>query len=229
MGKWISLKASDGHELSAYEAIPEGQAKGGLVIIQEIFGINAHIRGVVERFAKEGYHAVAPALFDRIEPGIELTYEGEDLQRAARLIVQLAPATALADVGAAFQRVHGEGIGAATVGYCYGGLMSWLSATRGSDEIGFTPRCAVGYYPGGIGKFAAEAPKCPVLLHFGAEDDHIGIDQVDAVRQAHPEVMVYLYEGAGHGFNCDARASFSPQAAALAMQRTLGFLSEHLG
>ncbi len=227
MGTWQKLKAKDGHELSAYVARPEGTPKGGLVVIQEVFGVNAHIRSVVDGFAKDGYVAVAPAMFDRVQPGVELTYEGEDIQKGVDLRMKLKDAQALADIAAAFQQVKGEGKGAAVIGYCFGGLMAWLSATRGK-QAGFEPKCTVGYYAGGIGKVAAEQPACPVMLHFGAEDDHIGKDQIDAVRNAHPEVQIFLYEGAGHGFSCDARGSYNPQAATLARERTLAFFEENL-
>lgn len=227
MGSWLKLKAGDGHELAAYEARPEQTAKGGLVVIQEIFGVNAHIRSVVDRFAGEGYHAIAPALFDRIQPGTELRYEGEDIQRGYGMRMQLQDKDALADIAAAFHHVEGT-CGAATVGYCYGGFMSWLAATRG-PEAGFAPKCTIGYYAGGIGGVATEEPTCPVMLNFGAKDTHIGPEQIDAVRQAHPEVTIYIYEGADHGFNCDGRASFDPEASSLASQRTLAFLSQYLG
>ncbi len=227
MGEWKKLKAKDGQQLAAYVSRPEGTPKGGLVVVQEIFGVNAHIRGVVDAFAKEGFTAIAPALFDRIEPGVELRYEGEDMQRAFGYYQKLKPETAILDVAAAFEQVAGEGAGAGVVGYCYGGLMSWLSATRGPVN-GFQPKACVGYYAGGVGSVATEQPSCPVLLHFGAEDTHIGVEQIEAVRNAHPEVKIYVYEGAEHGFNCDARASYNPEAAALARQRTLAFFHEHI-
>ena len=227
MGDWQRLRASDGHELSAYAAKPEGAAKGGLVVVQEIFGVNGHIRSVVDGFARDGYVAIAPAMFDRVQPGAELTYEGNDIQKGVALRMKLNDEQALADIAAAFHHVQDEGNGAAVVGYCFGGLMAWLSATRG-QQAGFSPRCTVGYYGGGIGKVANEQPSCPVMLHFGADDDHIGKDQIDAVRDAHPEVKIFTYEGAGHGFNCDARASFNPEASALARERTLAFFEQNL-
>ena len=227
MGDWQNLKASDGHELAAYVARPSGAAKGGVVVIQEIFGVNGHIRSVVDGFAKDGYVAIAPALFDRVQRGVELTYEGEDIPKGVALRMKLQYEQTLADISAAFQFVAGEGKGVAVVGYCFGGLMAWLSATRGR-QAGFAPRCTVGYYGGGIGEVAREQPQCPVMLHFGAEDDHIGKNQIDAVREAHPEVEILVYEGAGHGFNCDARAGFNPQAAALARERTLAFFDRNM-
>ena len=228
MSKWQKLKAKDGHELSAYVATPEGTPRGGLCVVQEIFGVNGHIRSVADGFAKEGYVAIAPALFDRIESGIDLQYRGEDMKKAVALLPKLDRETALLDIAAAFEQVSGEGAGAGVVGFCYGGLMSWLSATRGPAH-GFEPKACVGYYAGGIGTVAEEQPSCPVLLHFGANDTHIGQDQIEAVRSAHPEVEIFMYEGAEHGFNCDVRESYNPEAAALARRRTLEFFARHIG
>ncbi len=228
MGESLQVTAQDGHTLSAYIARPEGDPKGAIVVVQEIFGVNAHIRSVADRFAQEGYLALAPALFDRTERGVELRYEGEDMQKAFGLMQKLSPETALMDVAAAFTRLKQESSsGVAVVGFCYGGFLAWLSATRGS-ALGLTPDCCVGYYAGGIGGVAKEEPNCPVLLHFGAEDSHIGPEQVQAVREAHPEVEIFVYEGAEHGFNCDARASFNPKQAKIAWERTLAFLKSHV-
>jgi carboxymethylenebutenolidase len=227
MSEWIKLKAEDGHELSAYVARPADQAVGALVLIQEIFGVNAHIRSVADGYAKDGFLVVAPALFDRIERGVELKYEGEDLQRAYGLYQKLNPETALLDVAAAYGYAEQSGKGIGVIGYCFGGFMSWLAATRG-ESLKMQPSCCVGYYAGGIGQVASEEPSCPVMLHFGAEDSHIGQDQIEAVRSAHPEVEIYIYEGAGHGFNCDARASFDAPSAALARERSLAFLKSHI-
>ena len=143
--------------------------------------------------------AVAPAIFDRIEKGVFLGYGPEDMKKAYSLYPQLDGDKALLDIAAAYEYAQGTGKGVGVLGFCYGGLMSWLSATRG-ENVKMQPACCVGYYAGGIGKFAAEEPSCPVLLHFGAADDHIGKDQIDAVRTAHPDVEIYLYEGAGHAF-----------------------------
>lgn len=227
MGQLIRLQAKDGHELDAYRAEPAGSKVGSVVVLQEIFGVNAHIRSVADRLAEAGFEAIAPALFDRVERGVELRYGGQDFGRAFELMGKLDPTTALLDVAAAAAEVGTEQASAAVVGFCYGGFLSWLSATRG-PEIGFRPLCCVGYYAGGIGKVATETPVCPVMLHFGAEDSHIGKDQVDAVRAAHPDVPAYVYEGAGHAFNRDVDpGSFYAEAAALAWQRTLAFLKEN--
>lgn len=227
MSEWKTLKASDGQQLAAYVARPEGEAIGALVLIQEIFGVNPHIRRVADGYAKDGFVVIAPALFDRYEKGVELKYEGEDMKKAYELYQKLNPQTALLDVAAAYDAVRTEGKGTGVIGYCYGGFMSWLSATRG-ESVRMRPSCAVCYYPGGIGSVAKEEPSCPVMLHFGEEDDHIGKDQVDAVRKAHPEVEIFTYKGAGHGFNCDARGSYNPEAAKLARTRSLEFLKKHI-
>ena len=227
MSEWVKLKAADGHELSAYVAKPEGRAIGALVLVQEIFGVNAHIRGVADGYANDGFVVVAPALFDRYEKRVELKYEGEDLKKAYELYQKLDPSTALMDVAAAYGHLEPAGKGIGVIGYCYGGFISWLSATRG-ETLKMQPSCVVGYYAGGIGSVAKEEPSCPVMLHFGAEDDHIGKEQVDAVREAHPDVEIFVYEGAGHGFNCDARGSYNPEASKLARQRSLQFLKTHI-
>ena len=227
MSEWVSLKASDGHELSAYVARPEGEAIGALIVIQEIFGVNQSIRNVADGYAKDGFLAIAPALFDRFEKDLELTYEGDDLKKAFDLYGKLNPDTQLLDIAAAYEFLRPAGKGIGVIGFCYGGLLSWLTATRGED-LKMQPACAVGYYAGGIGKVAAEEPSCPVQLHFGASDDHIGSDQVDAVRSAHPEVEIFLYEGDGHAFANEARSSFVPTAADLARERSLEFLKNNI-
>lgn len=228
MSDWIKLKANDGHELSAYVARPAGEAIGALVLVQEIYGINAHIRSVADGYAKDGFLVVAPAIFDRFERGLELKYSGEDQKRAMELYPRLKPDTTLLDVAAAygFAKETGKGIG--VIGYCYGGLTSWLVATRG-ENLKMQPSCCVGYYAGGIGSVAKEEPSCPVMLQFGASDDHIGKDQIEAVREAHPEVEIFVYEGAGHAFNRDVDAAhYNAAAAKLARERSLAFLKTHI-
>jgi len=227
MGQVVQLKAQDGHELDAYVATPEGEPIGALVVVQEIFGVNSHIRSVADGYAKDGFLTIAPALFDRYEKGVELAYDGDDMKRAFEFYGKLDPKTALLDVAAAFAKAEESGKDVGVIGYCYGGFMSWLSATRGED-VKMRPACTVGYYAGGIGNVAAEEPSCPVLLHFGADDTHIGPDQIDAVRLAHPEVTIYVYEGAEHGFNCDQRGSYNPAAAKLARSRSLEFLKANI-
>jgi carboxymethylenebutenolidase len=227
MSEFVSLKATDGHELSAYVAKPEGDVLGALVVIQEIFGVNKSIRDVVDGYAKEGFLAIAPALFDRFEKGVELGYGEADMKKAYEFYAKLKPETQLLDVAAAFNHVKSAGKGTAVTGFCYGGLLTWLSSTR-AVELGIKPAAAVGFYAGGIGKVAEETPTCPVQLHFGAEDDHIGKDQIDAVRNAHPDVEIYLYEGAGHAFANPARPSYVADAAKVANGRALEFIKAHI-
>lgn len=229
MGDFVKLLTEDGVDMSAYVARPEGTAKGAVVVVQEIFGINAHIRSIADKYAAEGYVAIAPALFDRVQPGIELDYSPEGMTKAFALYPQLDPAKSLLDIAAAYHFAAKETPkGIAVVGFCYGGLMSWLSATRASS-VGMKLACAVGYYAGGVGRFATEQPSCPVMLHFGTEDSHIGADQVDAVRAAHPEVEIYMYEGTGHAFNRDPDPNaYNADAAKLAQERTFEFLRKHV-
>ena len=227
MSEWVKLTANDGHVLSAYVARPKSEPIGALVLIQEIFGVNAHIRSVADGYAGDGFLVVVPALFDRYEKGVELKYEGDDAKHAYELMGKLRPETALLDIAAAYELAKKAEKGIGVVGFCFGGLMSWLTATLGED-LKMQPSCCVGYYPGGIGKFATEEPSCPVMLHFGDNDSHIGKDQIEAVRSAHPEVEIFIYDNAEHGFNCDARSSFYPPAAALARERTLSFLKTHI-
>lgn len=214
----VELRASDGQKLGAYVAWPEGEPVAGLVVVQEIFGVNAHIRRVTDSYAKDGFLAIAPALFDRIEPNVQLGYEGEDMARARSFIPRLDMEKALLDVEAAVQyaaKSTGKKVG--VIGYCWGGTLAWLAATRLPVAV------AVGYYGGQIAKYVDEQPKVPVMLHFGTQDAHIPKAEVDKVKAADPDVEIYWYN-AGHGFNCDAGQSYSPEAAKLARERSLPFL-----
>jgi carboxymethylenebutenolidase len=222
MGSTVKLRASDGHELDAYVAQPDGMPWGGLVVLQEIFGVNQHIRSVADRFAQEGFYSVAPALFDRAERNIDLRDDGEDMQKAIGIARKLNIDDVVKDVDAALQYAgKATGKPAGVVGYCYGGTLAWLSATR------LAPAAAVGYYGGHITSFAGEQPRAPVMLHFGREDTHIPESDVAKVQQAHPEVEIYWYD-AGHAFNNDTRASYNEKAAQEAMARTLAFFNRHL-
>jgi carboxymethylenebutenolidase len=231
MSEWVKVTASDGHELSTYVARPQGEPVGALVVVQEVFGVNKSIRAVADSYAKEGFLAVAPALFDRIERDVQLGYGEADMKKAFSLYPKLNPDDSLKDIAAAFKYAKGIVDSVGVLGFCYGGLMSWLSAVRGTREA-FEPACTVCYYPGGIGKFAAEEPSCPVLIHFGGADDHIGQDQIDAVRNAHGkhegEVEIFVYEGAPHAFANPDRPSFNAEAAKLADERSLNFLKTHI-
>jgi carboxymethylenebutenolidase len=222
MGEWVKLRAEDGQELSAWVARPEGEPIAGLVVVQEIFGVNAHIRSVADGYARDGFLAVAPALFDRIEPGVELGYEGEDAQRARSFIPKLDVEKSVLDTKAAMDyAANTTGKKVAVIGYCYGGTIAWLAATRPGAAA------AVGYYGGRIANYANENPGCAVMLHFGKQDAHIPAEEIDKVRSAHPEVEIYMYD-AGHGFNCDARSSYNPAAAKEARERSQAFLKRQL-
>jgi len=222
MTESIRLTAADSHELSAYVACPEGEPIAGLVVVQEIFGVNPHIRSVADGYARDGFRAVAPALFDRIERGVELAYEGAGMEKAMTFVPKLDLEKALADVAAAMEfAAHAVGKKVGVVGYCFGGTLAWLAATR------LHPAAAVGYYGGRIANYAAETPSAPVMLHFGRQDKHIPAEEVEKIHAAHPDVEIYWYD-AGHGFNCDARASYNKEAAQLARQRSLSFLKKYL-
>ncbi|HEY1987824.1 MAG TPA: dienelactone hydrolase family protein [Terracidiphilus sp.] len=222
MGESITLSAADGHALDAYVAHPAGEPIAGLVVAQEIFGVNAHIRSVADSYAQDGFLAVAPALFDRVERGVELDYDGPDMERARSFLPRLDIDKAVADVAAALDFVRkNTGRKAGVIGFCFGGTIAWLSATR------LQPDAAVGYYAGGIGRYAAENPAAPVMLHFGKQDTHIPAEQVEKVHAAHPEVEIYWYD-AGHAFNATPRSSYNPEAARLARERSLAFLTKHL-
>jgi carboxymethylenebutenolidase len=228
MGDWVRVKADDGFELDAYVATPAIEPVGAVVVIQEIFGVNQSIRGVADYYASQAFVAIAPALFDRFERNVDLGYGEADMKKAfGHFYPKLDPNVSLLDVAAAFHHVKAAGKPTGVLGFCYGGLMTWLSAVRG-ETLKMQPDCAVGYYPGGIGKFAAEEPVCPVMLHFGSDDDHIGKDQVDAVRTEHPEVEIHLYNGAGHAFANPDRPSYVAEAAKLADARSLEFLRKNL-
>jgi carboxymethylenebutenolidase len=220
MGEWVKFHAADGQQLSGYVAKPAGEPVAGLVVVQEIFGVNPHIRSVTDGWAKDGYLAVAPAIFDRIEPGVELGYEGADMQRAMTFVPKLDVEKALLDTKAALEyaaKTTGKKVG--VVGYCFGGTVAWLTATR------LGAAAAVGYYGGRIAQYAGENPKCPVMLHFGRQDAHIPPEEIDKVRSAHPDVEIYTYD-AGHGFNCDARGSYNAAAAKEARERSVEFLRQ---
>ena len=222
MSEYVTLTALDGHNLNAYVARPEGDPIAGLVVVQEIFGVNAHIRSVADGYAKDGFLAIAPALFDRVQPDVELKYEGEDLKTGMGIVQKLVLDQSLSDIAAASDfACSSTGKKVGIVGYCYGGTMAWLAAAR------LHPEAAVGYYGGQIAKHIDEEPAVPVMLHFGKQDNHIPADDVEKIHAAHPEVEIYWYD-AGHGFNCDARASYNAEAAKLARERSLEFLKKHL-
>jgi carboxymethylenebutenolidase len=223
MGITIRLIAADGRQLGAYYAAPDTSARSATIVIQEIFGVNSHIRSVADDLAAQGYHAIAPALLDRAEPNIELGYNPADMQRGMAMATKIGMENALKDVAAAisYARETLSCTKVGVVGYCFGGSLAWLAATR------LGPAAAVGYYGGRIAQYAAERPLCPVMLHFGDHDPHIPASEIDKIRAHHPELPVYMYR-AGHGFNCNQRKDYEPQAAKLARERTLEFLGKYL-
>ena len=220
MGETIKLTADDGFTFSAYQAKPQGKPKAGLVVIQEIFGVNGHMRRDTDKFASLGYIAVAPAVFDRVETGVELGYDQNGFDKGRDLVTKLGFDNALRDIRATANYLLTFGqVGA--VGYCWGGAVAWACATR----LGIP---AVGYYGGRTASLMHEKPQAPVMLHFGAKDTHIPLSDVNKLRYAHQSVPIHVYE-AGHGFNCDDRTgSYDKAAADLALQRTLDFFKTHL-
>lgn len=219
MGEFITLTAKDGHRLQAWRT---GSGAPGIVVIQEIFGLNNHIRTTADRFAAEGFSVIAPALFDRVQPGTELGYGPEDIEKGRALRAQVRTEDALADIAAAVAALREDGLTVGVVGYCWGGSLAWASATRLEGVS-----AAVGYYGGEVAKMADEQPRCPVMLHFGEQDHAIPMSDVETVAKKHPEVPVHTYD-AGHGFSCDERGSFDPESHALALSRTLPFLRKNL-
>ena len=227
MGTHTTLTAADGFAFPAYVAEPAGQPRGAVVVLQEIFGVNSHIRSVADGYAAEGYLAVAPATFHRVKPGVKLGYTPDDMAAGMALKAQVEALPApgvLQDIEAAVAHASRAGkVG--IVGYCWGGLLTWRSACL---VPGLS--AAVAYYGGGVTTpaEAARQPRCPTLAHFGERDHWIALDSVEAFRRAQPGVEVHVY-AADHGFNCDQRGSFDAPAAQLARERTLAFFGRHLG
>jgi len=218
----IELKAADGHKFAAYRAEPQGKPRGGLIVVQEIFGVNSHIRGVADGYAADGYLAIAPALFDRVERGLDIGYSQPEIERGRTFIPKMQWDTVMKDAGAALDNAKSASkIG--VVGYCWGGTVSWMSASRLAGLA-----AAVAYYGGGITANSSEKPKCPVMCHWGETDHAIPLDGVKKFLGEHPEVTSFVYP-AGHGFNCDQRGSYHAESAKLARTRSLEFLRKHIG
>jgi len=223
LGKHFSLTAADAHQFGAYRADPAGAPKGGIVVIQEIFGVNHHIRAVCDNFAKAGYAAVAPALFDRTQRGYESGYTPPEIEKSRAFVAKPDWEAMMRDTDAAIKELKSAGpIG--IVGYCMGGTIAFLAATRLSGLSASVP-----YYGGRIVAFADEKPKCPVQMHFGEKDQSIPLTDVDAIKQKRGgDCEIYVYKDAGHGFHCDERGSFHKESSDLAWQRTLDFLAKHM-
>lgn len=220
MGETIKLTSDDGFTFSAYQAKPAGKPKACVIVIQEIFGVNGHIRRDADKFAKLGFMAVAPAVFDRVETGVDLGYDQAAMEKGRDLVMKLGLDNALRDIRATANYLLTMGpVGA--VGYCWGGSVAWACATR----LGIP---AVGYYGGRTAQLMHEKPQAPAMLHFGAKDHLIPMSDVTKLRYAHQSVPMHVYE-AGHGFNCEDRTgSYDKAAADLALQRTLDFFKTHL-
>jgi carboxymethylenebutenolidase len=219
MGEFTTIMARDGHEFQAYLSPPPGKPQGAVVVLQEIFGVNSYIRGVTDDFAKQGYTAIAPALFDRIRRGIELGYSPADMQEGRGYVQQLKLDVTLKDVAAAVAVVKHSGR-TGMVGFCWGGGLSYVAACE------LPIACAVVYY-GKASSYLEKKPRCRVMYHFGTQDASIPLSDVEKVKAVDTQGMFYEYE-AGHGFSCDQRPSFNPEAAALARQRTLEFFGRKL-
>ncbi len=219
----LDLTTEDGHVFSAHIARPALAARAGLVVIQEIFGVNSHVRAVADGYASDGFLCVAPALFDRVERGVELDYEADDMSSGMRLKADAGLDAPIAGIKASVAWLQSQGVTRiGVVGYCWGGLLAWLSAAR-VDGV----NASVAYYGGGIPHHATELPKCPVMAHFGDQDHWLPLDTVGKFHAQNPQVDLNIYR-ANHGFNCDQRASFDAPAAKLARERSLKFFCKHL-
>ena len=222
MGKTIELTASDGHKLAAYRAEPTGKPRGGIVVIQEIFGVNSHVKSVADGFAKDGYLAIAPAMFDRVQREFDVGYTPEDIAKGRELRPKITVDMAMKDAQAAVNEAKKAGkVG--IVGYCWGGFVAWMASAKVSGLS-----CAVPYYGGGILDNADIEPKVPVMGHFGEKDSMIPADGVRKLAEKHKKHQIFIY-AADHGFNCDQRGYYHAQSAKQARERTLEFFRKHVG
>ena len=223
MGKNIELSTTDGHTLDAYISEPASSSKGGIVVIQEIFGVNQHIRNVTDQFAANGYTSIAPALFDRVERGLELGYGQSDFQKGKETRGGLNDNAIIADVQAAINEVSSAGkVG--IVGYCFGGFVSWLAACHCNNLS-----AASTFYGGGIHAKREDNPTVPVILNFGDNDGGIPLNQIHDIKEAHPDIPCYVYDNSGHGFCCEDRESYNSGACTRAHERTLAHFSANIG
>jgi carboxymethylenebutenolidase len=222
MGHDIKLTASDQFQLGGYRADPKGAPKGAVVVIQEIFGVNHHIRAVCDRLAGEGYVAIAPSIFDRIEPSFTSGYSPDEVATARKFVANPDWAAMLRDTQAAIDAVKDAGP-TGIIGFCLGGSVAYAAATKLSGLS-----AAIGYYGGAIVRFADDKPKVPTQLHFGEKDSGIPLSDVDTIKAKRPEVEIHVYPGAQHGFHCDERASYDKASADIAWPRSLAFFAKHL-
>ena len=224
MSEMIRLKADDGFELGGYEVRPEGEPKGGVVILQEIFGVNDHIKRVADGYAEDGYHVIAPAIFDRAERDSDLGYDKPDMDKGVALRNKIPTEATILDVRAAVEALQASGkVG--LVGYCWGGSLAWFAAARISGLA-----ATIGYYGGMIAKNLGETPRVPVMLHFGEKDGGIPMTDVEKIRaDTDPSIVQVFTYPAGHAFNRDGTPVYHDGSAKLARERTLAFLREHIG
>ena len=218
----IELTAADGHKLAAYRAEPAGKPRGGIVVIQEIFGVNSHVKAVADGYAADGYLAIAPAMFDRVQRGFDVGYTPEEIAKGRELRPKISVDWAMKDAEAAVKAAASAGkVG--IVGYCWGGFVVWMASARIPGLA-----CAVPYYGGGILDNADIEPKVPVMGHFGEKDSMIPVDGVKKLAEKHKRHQIFIY-AADHGFNCDQRGSYNAAAAKQARERTLAFFRQHVG
>ncbi|MEE3502578.1 dienelactone hydrolase family protein [Acidiphilium acidophilum] len=220
MGEMIELTSADGHKFQAYAA-GDPKSPRALVVVQEIFGVNRHMRDVADRLAQSGYYVLSPAVFDRAERNVELDYTAEGVKKGLELRAAIAESDVMMDSEATAAKLSPRPTG--IIGYCWGGTIAWWGATKSKSF-----RAAVTWYGGGIMQTKEAVPNCPVQMHFGALDKGIPMSDVEAIKQSQPEIPVFIYENADHGFGCDDRASFNAEANKLAEQRSLAFFAEHL-
>lgn len=222
MGKDLKLTASDNFQLGAYRADPNGAPKGAVVVIQEIFGVNHHIRAVCDRLADEGYVAIAPSIFDRVEPNFTSGYSPDEIAIARKFVADPDWTAMLRDTQAAIDAVRDVGpVG--IIGFCLGGSIAYAAATKLSGL-----KAAIGYYGSAVVRFADDKPKVPTELHFGEKDAGIPLSDVETIKTKRPDVEVYVYPGAQHGFHCDERASYDKASADIAWPRSMAFFAKHL-
>jgi carboxymethylenebutenolidase len=214
----LTIVSRDGFEFGAYRAEPEGRRRGGLVLIQEIFGVNENIRALADSFAADGFEVIAPSLYDRIQPGFTAGYDPEGVEAAREVAKAVVWDLVTADLQASINHMRGPVFAA---GYCWGGSATWVAACR-CDGLA----AASAFYGRLIPTFLDEEPRCPIILHFGERDATIPMSEVEKITAAKPHLPVYTYD-AGHGFFSDRRADYAPEASALARERTLAFFAEH--
>jgi carboxymethylenebutenolidase len=222
MGKNIELASSDGFKLGAYRADPAGKARGGIVLVQEIFGVNQHIKKVADGYASDGYSVIAPQYFDRVQKNFDVGYAQPDMEAGRGIVGKLDWGNVVKDTQAAINELKSAGK-CAVIGYCWGGTVAWLAAVK-NDGLA----CTVAFYGGGVAGMVNEKPKVPVMFHWGEKDHAIPMDAVRKVEAAHPTAISHVYP-AGHGFNCDERQSYDAGSAKLARERTVEFLRKHVG